>query len=101
MTLGVADDRRPTAIGTDGRTLRHGVERVVGPLAMDIRLNRREQTVDCVVAEDHDVGDAPYRVDHLRSIDKRRIRRIFGHVSASELSSIDQGLELFLGLRAG
>jgi mRNA interferase MazF len=38
-------------------------------------------------------------VDHLRSIDKRRIRRIFGQVSPSELASIDQGLELFLGLR--
>jgi mRNA interferase MazF len=37
-------------------------------------------------------------VDHLRSIDKRRIRRIFGQVSPGELASIDQGLELFLGL---
>jgi mRNA interferase MazF len=37
-------------------------------------------------------------VDHVRSIDKRRIRRIFGQISASELASIDQGLELFLGL---
>ena len=36
--------------------------------------------------------------DHLRSIDKRRIRRIFGQVSAIELAAIDQGLELFLGL---
>ena len=36
--------------------------------------------------------------DHLRSIDKRRIRRIFGRVSADELARIDQGLELFLGL---
>ncbi len=38
-------------------------------------------------------------VDHLRSIDKRRIRRIFGQVSSRELAVIDQGLELFLGLR--
>jgi mRNA interferase MazF len=37
-------------------------------------------------------------VDHIRSIDKRRIRRIFGKVSSSELTGIDQGLELFLGL---
>ncbi len=37
-------------------------------------------------------------VDHLRSIDKRRIRRFFGQVSSGELASIDQGLELFLGL---
>ena len=37
-------------------------------------------------------------VDHLRSIDKRRIRRLFGQVSPSELAGIDQGLEQFLGL---
>jgi mRNA-degrading endonuclease toxin of MazEF toxin-antitoxin module len=40
-------------------------------------------------------------VDHLRSIDKRRIRRIFGRVSPGELASIDRGLELFLGLGFG
>ena len=38
-------------------------------------------------------------IDHLRAIDKRRIRRIFGRVSAVELAAIDQGLELYLGLR--
>lgn len=37
-------------------------------------------------------------VDHLRSIDKRRIRRVFGQLPPSELATIDQGLELFLGL---
>lgn len=37
-------------------------------------------------------------IDHLRSIDKRRIRRIFGQVSSRELAAIDDGLELFLGL---
>ena len=37
-------------------------------------------------------------VDHVRSIDKRRIRRMFGQASSSELAAIDQGLELFLGL---
>jgi mRNA interferase MazF len=37
-------------------------------------------------------------IDHLRSIDKRRIRRMFGRVSIGELANIDQGLELFLGL---
>lgn len=39
-------------------------------------------------------------IDHLRSIDKRRIRRMFGRVSATELASIDDGLQLFLGLGA-
>lgn len=37
-------------------------------------------------------------VDHIRSVDKRRIHRMFGRVSPTELASIDQGLELFLGL---
>lgn len=37
-------------------------------------------------------------IDHLRSLDKRRIRRIFGQLSARELATIDDGLELFLGL---
>ncbi len=36
--------------------------------------------------------------DHVRSLDKRRIRRTYGQVSAVERASIDQGLELFLGL---
>ena len=40
-------------------------------------------------------------VDHIRSIDKRRIRRIFGQLSPSELASIDQGLTSFLGLGDG
>jgi mRNA interferase MazF len=37
-------------------------------------------------------------IDQLRSIDKRRIRRLFGRVTADELSAVDQGLQLFLGL---
>jgi mRNA interferase MazF len=37
-------------------------------------------------------------IDHLRSIDKRRIRRVFGRVSSDELQTIDLGLRLFLGL---
>jgi mRNA interferase MazF len=37
-------------------------------------------------------------IDHLRSIDKRRIRRVYGQLSSTELAGIDQGLELFLGL---
>lgn len=40
-------------------------------------------------------------VDHLRSIDKRRVRRVFGQVSAAELETIDEGLLLFLGLGDG
>ena len=39
-------------------------------------------------------------VDQLRSIDKRRIQRVFGQVDAAELGAIDQGMELFLGLKS-
>ena len=37
-------------------------------------------------------------IDHLRSIDKRRIRRIFGELPREEMASVDEGLEIFLGL---
>jgi len=37
-------------------------------------------------------------VDQLRSVDKRRIRRMLGRVSPVELAAIDSGLGLFLGL---
>lgn len=37
-------------------------------------------------------------IDHLRSIDKRRVRRVFGRVTKDELAAVDQGLQLFLGL---
>jgi hypothetical protein len=35
-----------------------------------------------------------------RSVDKRRVQRIFGRVSSEELRAIDRGLLLFLGLGA-
>lgn len=37
-------------------------------------------------------------VDQVRSIDKQRIRRRYGQVTATELAAIDQGLCLYLGL---
>src|ERR1035438_1300715 len=37
-------------------------------------------------------------IDHLRSIDKRRIRRVFGELAREEMTAIDEGLMLFLGL---
>ena len=39
-------------------------------------------------------------VDHLRSIDKRRIKRVFGDLAPAEIAAIDEGLAAFLGLRA-
>ena len=38
-------------------------------------------------------------VDQVRSIDKRRISKIFGQVSGEELRKIEEGLRVFLGLR--
>lgn len=40
-------------------------------------------------------------VDQVRSIDKRRIRRVFGRVTPDELHRIGEGLVLFSGLGAG
>ena len=39
-------------------------------------------------------------IDQLRSVDKRRIRRVFGEVAPSEVEALDEGLALFLGLGA-
>ena len=36
--------------------------------------------------------------DQLRSIDKRRIRRVFGELARQEITAIDEGLAAFLGL---
>ena len=37
-------------------------------------------------------------IDQLRSVDKRRVIRIYGTISSSEMQAIDQGLQLYLGL---
>jgi mRNA-degrading endonuclease toxin of MazEF toxin-antitoxin module len=37
-------------------------------------------------------------VDHLSSIDKRRIRRVLGMVTPTELEDVYQGIDLFLGM---
>jgi mRNA interferase MazF len=37
-------------------------------------------------------------IDQLRTIDKRRVSRVFGVVSREELGAIDDGMRLFLGL---
>jgi mRNA interferase MazF len=40
-------------------------------------------------------------IDQLRSVDKRRIRRIFGQITSDELGAVDLGLLLYLGLEPG
>jgi mRNA interferase MazF len=37
-------------------------------------------------------------IDHIRSVDKRRVLRAYGRVAAEEIHAIDEGLTLFLGL---
>jgi len=37
-------------------------------------------------------------IDHLRSVDKRRIRSVYGEISAEDVVAIDEGLAVFLGL---
>jgi len=37
-------------------------------------------------------------IDQLRSIDKRRVRRVFGELAREEMAAIDEGLAVFLGL---
>jgi mRNA interferase MazF len=37
-------------------------------------------------------------IDHLRSVDKRRVRRVFERLPGPEMDAIDEGLALFLGL---
>lgn len=37
-------------------------------------------------------------IDQIRSVDKRRILRLFGTIAADEMQAIDEGLTLFLGL---
>ncbi len=38
-------------------------------------------------------------VDHVRSVDKRRVDRVYGPVSRAELAAIDTALSLFLGMQ--
>lgn len=37
-------------------------------------------------------------IDHLRSIDKRRVLRVYGDLESEELTAINEGLAMFLGL---
>jgi mRNA interferase MazF len=37
-------------------------------------------------------------IDQLRSIDKRRIRLVFGELARNEMTAIDDGVAVFLGL---
>lgn len=38
-------------------------------------------------------------IDQLRSLDKRRILRVYGLLARGQISAIDEGIALFLGIR--
>lgn len=38
-------------------------------------------------------------LDQIRTIDKRRVRKVFGKIAPAELEAVDEGLRLLLGLR--
>ena len=40
-------------------------------------------------------------IDHIRSVDKRRVRRVYGELAADEMAAIDEGLTVFLALGKG
>jgi mRNA interferase MazF len=40
-------------------------------------------------------------IDHVRAVDRSRVRRLWGAVQPKELEAIDEGLLLFLGLESG
>ena len=42
--------------------------------------------------------DSVALIDQLRSIDKRRIQRVYGRITPAELEAVDNGLRLYLGL---
>lgn len=37
-------------------------------------------------------------IDHLRTVDKQRVRSVFGELAREEIATIDEGLAIFLGL---
>jgi len=37
-------------------------------------------------------------IDQLRSVDKRRVQRVFGEITPHEMAAVDEGLIMFLGL---
>ena len=71
VVLLVPDDRDPAAVAADGVALRHGVEGVVGTLAVDVGLQREQQRRDRRLGEDHDVIHAAQRGQELGAIAPR------------------------------
>ena len=65
MRLRIADDGGPPAVRPHGRAFGHRLDRVVGPLAVDVRPQRLEQLGDRRRGEDDDVIDSGERGHQL------------------------------------
>ena len=74
MVLRVADDGGPTTVREDNLALGHGVDGVVGALAVHVRTQGMEQRTDRRPGEDHHVVDASHRGHELRAIVSRHDR---------------------------
>src|SRR5438094_764973 len=68
MILGVADNRRPAAVADDDVALGHGLDGVVGPLAVHVGPKRGEQRARARFRKYDDVVDAAERGHQLRPV---------------------------------
>ena len=74
MILRIADDGDAAAVAAHGLALGHGVDGVVGPLAVHVRPQREQQRRDGRLGKDDDVVDAAQRRDELGAIRRRQDR---------------------------
>jgi hypothetical protein len=69
--FGVADDGCASAVGRDDAALGNSVDRVVGALAVHVRLHELQQRLHRGLAEHDDVVHAAQRRDELGAIHGR------------------------------
>ena len=74
MALGVADDGRSAAISPHYRPLGHGLGSVVGPFAVNVRLQLNQESLDGRAAEHDDIIDAAQCGDKRRTIGSAKNR---------------------------
>ena len=74
VILRVADDRDAAAVAADGVALGHGVDGVVGPLAVHVGPQRQQKRRDGRLGKDRHVVHAAERGDELRAIRRRQDR---------------------------
>ncbi len=68
MVLGIADDGDAPAVAAHGLALGHGVDGVIGALAVDVRLQLEQQRRHGRFRKNDDVGDAAQGGDELGPI---------------------------------